>query len=120
MSIDKLGDVFSVARTLLNDDDASNWTDQKLRFKAKQAFKELEAELILAGIPIISSTTTVITVPSVSDNDNSQDLSTISGYPTDMIMPIWLKERQVGQTNRDFVDMIEVDFIPNLQKTTTL
>ena len=31
-----------------------------------------------------------------------------------MILPIWMKERQLGQWNQDFVDMVEVDFLPNI------
>jgi hypothetical protein len=31
-----------------------------------------------------------------------------------MYEPVWMKERQVGQQNQDFVDMTKVDFIPQL------
>src|SRR6267154_4050883 len=107
-----LGTVLSQARTHLNDDEGSNWPDNKLIPKAQQAFNQMQAELLLAGIPIINSVSVVITVPVSSVDDTNQDLSKIVGYPTDMIMPIEMKERQLGQRNQDFVDMMEVDYIP--------
>jgi hypothetical protein len=119
MSVRFLSDVFKQARTLLNDDDAVNWPDYRLHSKAIVAFEELEAELIIAGIPIIQAVSTVITVPAYvfpvpSNATPVIDLSTVSGYPTDMIIPIWMKERQLDQFNQDFVDMVEVDFLPNI------
>src|SRR5258708_4690189 len=114
MSVAFLSDAYKRARTLLNDDDANNWPDHRLYTKAVLAFEELEAELIIAGIPIINSVSVILTVPAVTIDDNNLDLSTVTGYPTDMILPIWMKERQVGQQNRDFIDMVEVDFIPNI------
>jgi hypothetical protein len=115
MSVALFGDVLGRARTLLNDDDATNWPDTKLIPKAVQAFEELEADLILAGIPIINGQTIVLNVPAylIFENNNVPfDLSTVPNYPTDMILPIWMKERQLGDQYRDFVDMVEVDFIP--------
>lgn len=119
MSVRFLSDAFKQARTLLNDDDAANWPDYRLYSKAVVAFEELEAELIVAGIPIIQGVSVVINVPAYvfpvpSNATPSLDLSTLVGYPTDMILPIWCKERQVGQWNQDFVDMVEVDFLPNI------
>src|ERR1039458_2830789 len=128
MSVRFLSDVFKQARTLLNDDDATNWPDYRLHSKAIVAFEELEAELIVAGIPIIHSISAIINVPPVvppvtfppiSQDNSNLDLSTIPGWPTDMIFPIWVKERQVGQFNQDFVDMTEVDFIPNIDLDTS-
>jgi hypothetical protein len=124
-----LSDAYRQARTLLNDDDGTNWNDFRLHPKAVMAFEELEAELIVAGIPIIQSFSQVLNVPlltapeyvQVPENQNYSsgtsytfDLSTVPNYPQDMILPIWMKERQVGQANQDFVDMVEVDFIPNI------
>lgn len=105
----------SRARTHLNDDEGSNWPDYRLIPKAQQAFEELEAELYLAGIPLIHSQSVIVTVPAYDINQHdgvALDLSTIPGYPRDMILPINLKERQIGDQWRDFVDMIETDFTP--------
>lgn len=110
----QLGDVYARTRSLLNDEEATNWTDTKLRTKVLLAFDELQVELMLAGIPIIQSASMIMTVPAMTQDDTNLDLSTVFGYPTDIILPIWMKERQVGQQNRDFVDMIECDYIPNV------
>jgi hypothetical protein len=80
MSVARLSDVYCRARTLLNDDDANNWPDYRLRLKAVLAFEELESELIIAGIPIIQTISTIITVPAITIDDNNLDLSTVSGY----------------------------------------
>lgn len=101
-------DVLTTARTLLDDDLAVKWTDPKLLPKAQQAFRELRAKYLLCGIPVVDEVTAVLNVPA-----NTTDLSTVSGYPTDMIVPIWMKERQVGDDNADFIDMTPRDFIPN-------
>lgn len=115
VGINILSDVLARARTHLNDDEGANWPDYRLIPKAQQAFEELEAELYLAGIPIINTQNIVFTVPAYSINANNGvplDLSTIPGYPKDMIMPIWMKERRIGDQWRDFVDMVETDFPP--------
>ena len=113
--INILNDVLIRARSLLNDDEGTNWPDYRLIVKAQQAFEELEAELYLAGIPIINSQNIIMTIPAYSinqHNGNPLDMSTLPGYPRDMIMPIWMKERQPGDQWRDFVDMVETDFTP--------
>lgn len=123
MSVLQLSDAYRRARTLLNDDDASNWPDYRLLLKTQQAFEELEAELILAGIPIINSQTIIITVPPYNIDafgGTPLDISTLAGYPTDIILPIWMKERQIGEIFRDFVDMTEVDTIPTATTETNL
>lgn len=113
--INILNDVLARARTLLNDDDSTTWPDWRLIPKAQAAFEELEADLILAEIPIISQQNTIMLVPAYNINANNGvplDLSTLPGYPRNMIMPIWMKERWPGQEWRDFVDMVECDFTP--------
>lgn len=114
MSVRFLSDLYKQARTRLNDDEGVNWPDYKLHSKAVVAFEELEADLIVAGIPIINSVSLVITVPAMNYDDSNLDLSTVVGYPFDMLLPIEMKERQTGNRNSDFIDMVEVDFIPNI------
>jgi hypothetical protein len=116
MSILQLGDVYARARSFLNDEEAANWTDYKLSKKLVHAFDELQMELVLAGIPIIQAFTAALTVPAFTTEDLTFDLSTIINYPTDILLPIWMKERQVGQLASDFVDMVETDFLPNIEK----
>jgi len=111
-----LSTALSQARSHLNDDQALLWPDPKLIPKAQQAFNEMQAKLLLAGIPIMNAQTVVITIPALTTDDLNLDMSTVVGYPTDMILPIWMKERQVGDQFSDFVDMSECDFIPNVDK----
>lgn len=121
--INILNDVMTRARTHLNDDEGTNWPDYRLIPKAQQAFEELEAELYLAGIPIINQQNTIMLVPAYNINMNNGvplDMSTLPGYPRDMIMPINLKERAPFQEWRDFVDMIETDFAPITSTDTRL
>jgi len=120
MSSAVLSDVYKAARTHLNDDEGDSWPDYKLRPKFIQAFKELEVDLVLAGIPIVNAVSVVITVTANTVDGVNVDMSTMANYPTDMLHPVWLKERAVGEMNEDFVDMTEVDFIPNINKSTEL
>lgn len=112
--------VLDSARTYLDDDDRSSWPDQKLLPKLQEAHRELALKLILAGVPVTNEISSVITVTANTIDGQNVDVSTMTGYPTDMIQPVWLKERAIGQTNQDFVPMTEVDFLPNLQKSTEL
>jgi hypothetical protein len=120
MPVLQLGDVYRRARGFLNDDEATNWTDYKLRNKLEHAFDELQAELVLAGIPVITSSSAIMTVPAMSLDDINVDMSSVPGYPQDMLFPIGMRERPLGDRNSDFVDMVDVDFIPNVDITTTL
>jgi hypothetical protein len=109
----------TLARTHLNDEMGRNWPDQKLMPKLQAAYQEMMAELTTNGVPIINNVSTIMTVIANVVDDNNVDLSqpaSISAgtYPTNMLEPIWMKERSVGQANADFVDMTKVDYIPQL------
>jgi hypothetical protein len=115
-----LGTVLMQARTHLNDDEGVNWPDNKLIPKAQQAFNQMQAEFLLAGLPIVNEVSVIMTVPAMTTDDSSVTLNSVTGYPTDIIMPVWMKERQIGQKNVDFIDMLEVDFIPQIDIDTML
>ncbi len=102
------------ARTHLNDEQGSQWSDFKLIPKLRQAYREMMNEFEINAIPLINATTAVINVPAQTVDDNNLDFSTVAGYPTDLLEPIWMKERALGQSDADFVDMTKVDFIPNI------
>jgi hypothetical protein len=108
-------DVLMAARTHLNDDSAINWPDNRLQVKFQEAFRDLQLALELNGIQILNEVTADLTVPT-----NTTDMSLVTGYPTDMISPTWLKEHQVGETDAFFISMTPVDFIPNVQQDITL
>ena len=119
-----VGDTLISTRGILNDEEATNWPDQKLIPKLRFAFQELEAELLLWGIPILSTTILVMTVPAwvppTTKDDLDYDMSALPGYPTDMILPIWMKERQLGESRENFVDMVETSYVPNVSIDTAL
>ena len=107
--------VMMSARTHLNDDNAINWPDTSLLPKLQEAFRDLRLELELNGIQVIDEVSADITV-----NAGVVDLATATGYPTDMITPIWMKEKQVGETDAYLISMTPIDFIPNVEQDTTL
>lgn len=112
--------VLDSSRTHLNDENGLIWPDTRLLPKLQEAFRELLNKMLLVGIPVIQEVSAIITVPALTTDDANQDLSLVTNYPTDMIVPVWLKERQLGQMNADFVNMTQCDYIPNVTKSTTL
>lgn len=107
--------VLESARIHLNDEMGLLWPDNRLLPKFQEAHRELKNELILNGIPVVHEVSATLTVPA-----GATDLTTVTNYPSDMLIPIWLKERQVGQQNVDFTDMLQVNFIPNTQQEVYL
>lgn len=103
--------VLESARIHLNDEMGLLWPDNRLLPKCQEAHRELKNELILNGIPITHEVSAILTVPA-----GTTDLTTVTNYPSDMLIPIWMKERQVGQQNVDFTDMVQASFIPNTQQ----
>jgi hypothetical protein len=103
------GQVLDSARVHLNDVGKTIWPDTVLLPFLQEAHRELRVEVVLNGIPVTNEVTGVLSVPA-----QTTDLSSVVGYPLDMIVPIWLKERQVGDDNSDFVDMTPRDFVPNI------
>lgn len=103
------GQALDSARAHLNDVGATIWPNTVLFPFLQEAHRELRSKVILNGIPVIDEVSAVLSVPA-----QTTDLTTVVGYPTDLIVPIWLKERQVGQTDSDFIDMTPRDFIPNI------
>lgn len=102
------GQAMDSARAHLNDVGATIWTNTVLLPFVQEAHRELRNKLVLNGVPVIDKVTAVLSVPAYTT-----DLTTAAGYPTDMVVPLWLKERNVGDDNSDFIDMNQRDFIPN-------
>ncbi len=113
-------EILASARTHLNDDQGYRWQDNILLPKLKEAQRELNLKMQLAGIPMFDELTVVMTVPANATDGQEVDLTTVTDYPTDIAEPIWLRERAVGQTDVDFSDMDEKNYIPKLVKTTKL
>jgi hypothetical protein len=110
------GQVLDLARTHLNDDQGLLWQDPKLFPKYQQAYRALLLEMQLVGLPLFLEQTVPITVTA-----GTTDFSTVSGYPTDMVIPLWMKEALPGQQLlENFIDMVPVDFIPNVDQDVRL
>lgn len=97
------------ARTLLNDDGGSLWTDQKLLPKLVQAFRELQAELRVNSASIMRAN-------NVQTISASTPLLTIA----DIKEPIRLWEKAVGDPDTAYVQMTEYDPLPNKIAAATL
>lgn len=103
--------VLATARTLLNDDAASNWTDAALFPKLQQAHKELQIKLRRAAAPvmksryteIIAATNTVFATP-----------------PADLVAPIQLWETSSGGAVNTYALMTESDPLPNVIPVSTM
>lgn len=103
-----VGEILDSARTHLDDDGATLWTDPKLLPKFREAHREMEQRLALAGTPVIRDTTIDITVL-----EGTTSLNIYPDYPNDLIIePTWLKEKKVDQLESFFTPMLEVDIIP--------
>lgn len=109
------GQVLDLARTHLNDDGALVWQDPKLFPKFQEAYRSLLLEMQLAGLPLLMEVNANVTI-----NAGVTDFSTVVGYPTDMILPLWMKEKMVGEIDANFIDMVPIDFIPNVQQDVRL
>ena len=116
----KIYQVLNSARSHLNDELGLNWPDTRMIPKLQEAHRELRTKLALVGVEVVHEVSAIMTVPAYTNDDGVLDLSTVTGYPTDMIQPLSLKERQVGDMNIDFCDMTKVDFIPNTVKSYQL
>lgn len=91
------------ARTYLNDDNGTVWTDAALIPKAQEAHRELQATLWTAGSPSVRAVSAPITIP----------LGTVALgalTPTDLVTPIFLYE--ASTILEDWVSMTEVMFFP--------
>ena len=67
--------------------------------------------LWLNGIPVIREKSAAISVTA---------LALTLTLPTDLLEPIWLKERAVGESDTNWIPMTEVEFEPDKLKDTTL
>lgn len=108
----QLSVVLITARTLLNDDAASNWTDAALIPKAQQAHKELQIKLRRAAAPVMKAFASPATV--------SAGTTTFPSPPADLVAPIQLWETTVGGTADTYALMTEADPLPNAIAGTTL
>lgn len=102
--------VFSTARTLLNDDANSLWTDAVLLPKLVEAFRELQAKLKASAASVMRA-------------EAAQNIAigvTTLVLPADLIAPIKLWEKAQAGANSTYIPMTEKDPLPLVAQTTTL
>lgn len=102
--------IFATARTLLNDDGASVFTDTVLLPKLVEAFRELQAKLILSAAPIMRA--------EAAQNINIGVTTLV--LPTDLVAPIRLWERSQAAQDTAYIPMTEQDPLPNVAQQTNL
>src|SRR5438128_3118184 len=98
------------ARVYLNDVNSQIWTNTVLIPYLKEAHKDLLLVLWLNGIPVLREKSAIINV-----NANVITLT----LPSDLLEPIWLKERAQSSSD-DWIPVTETEFEPDLNKDTTL
>jgi hypothetical protein len=103
--------VLATARTLLNDDAATNWTDASLFPKLQQAHKELQIKLRRAAAPVMKAQYTEILAPNVT---------AFVTPPANLVAPIQLWETSSGGAVNTYALMTEADPLPNVVPTTTM
>lgn len=103
--------VLTTARTFLNDDAATNWTDNALMPKLQHAHRELQVKLRRAAAPVMKG--------SYTETINPGGLVFLA-QPTDIIAPIQLWEKLPADPVQNYQLMTEADPLPNVATTTTL
>ncbi len=107
----QLSVVLSTARTLVNDDLGTVFTDPVLIPKIQEAHRELQEQLWLAGSPIVRDQTSPI---AVSASTKLLDFNTTPALPADLLCPISLYENVPGaiESSGAWTPMTEVFYIP--------
>ena|ERR1700753_3070696 len=101
------------ARTLLNDDDGTNWPDSRLLPKLRLAFNSIISNLTLNSIPVTIETDAQFVVPM-----NTTDITSL--LPADFNEPIRLKSKLTSEYYPDFTDMTPRDFLPTANPDSRL
>jgi hypothetical protein len=101
----QLSVVLATARTLLNDDAATNWTDAALIPKAQQAHKELQIKLRRAAAPLMKNSYT---------ENVAANTTVFATPPSDLVAPIQLWEKQQSDPVTLYQLMTEADPLPNV------
>lgn len=102
----------TAARTWLNDDAGTNWSDASLIPKCQEAHRELQVMLWGVGSPAVRKQSAAITVAAGALTLNN---------PADMLTPFKLQEyASTVETIADATDMTEANFLPNITQATKL
>lgn len=101
------------ARSLLNDDRKLHWSDVALMPKLRQGHREMQLELVLNGIPVIREVSALFTVAA-----NAVTLG--NDLPIDLVDPVMMWERAVGEADSQLIEMAGVTNLPNIEKDIRL
>jgi hypothetical protein len=107
--------VLTLARTYLNDDNATQFPDPVLIPKIQEAHRELQEELWQVGSPIVRAQSAVLAYATPA--------TSLAAPPADMLCPTQLFENAAGSliTSAGWLPMTEAFFIPlGTVQTTTL
>lgn len=110
------------AGVFLNDAAKSTFTYVAMLPHLKKANEFLQNLLIACGVEVQRQTSAVITLAATTYSDVSTpiDLSASIGYPSDMLLPINLRERDGGSLSQTFIPMYERDWEPDLKPVSSL
>lgn len=100
------------SRMFLNDVGSTLYTDAVLLPVFRTAYQEMEDLFVLHGIPRLAVVDAVQTITAVS--------GVLYPNPIDMLFPIDMFERAVGDDNDHWVPVTEVRFLPNKTQDTIL
>ncbi len=111
------GDVFSEVRLLLNDTAAKLYTNTILLPVLNKAYRELQQNFIDNGIAVEKEQTAALTVPI---GKTLIDFSTTPALPDNLLYPIMLYEKFLGQADTEYSKMIERGWPPDLTQSDRL
>jgi len=108
-----VSDVGAEAASLLNDAPQTMYTNDILLPFIKKAWREIEAKFVELGIPPVEEISAPITV-------GVSAVESVVTLPADLLSPILLWERQVGETDAQWVEMEEKRDLPIMTPTSRL
>jgi len=111
-------DVMTEAAALLNDQGMTNFNTTNMLPFIKKANDELQLDLALIGISVIKEIYALTTIPQLADPVGTLSM-VFPNPPTDMIVPVALEERKLGDTGV-FTPMRQKDWEPNVSAVQTL
>lgn len=109
--------VLDLTRSMMNDDDQVMWPDYRLLPKLQMAYNDLVNRITLSDHEILFEQSSKITVPANTADGVNVDITALSGYPTNLRVPMTLLERPVGGMDSDYTLMYMRSFLPHISKT---
>lgn len=104
-----------LAQARLNDQAGVIWTATNMLPFLKEAFIDLQLALIERSLPITRVVSASLTVTA-----GVTSFAIASILPSDIIMPIKLREKGTSEPNSYFCDMTQKDVLPDVDQTTVL